>query len=164
LVEVADSTGSRILRADDNSVLAEDAESPAVSPDGATLAFLRQPKGRGSLWIVHTNTLSAASPNASSDPPTRLTSDDYDVRSVSFLRSGSLLFLAKHDGQFSLYSVKPGSAPTLFFGPREIASFAVSLDENLIAFTELIRNRWQLAALDTHSGRVSVLPVRSPMA
>jgi Tol biopolymer transport system component len=103
------------------------------------------------------NTLAGGSPHVSSDPPTRVTGDDYDVRSVSFLRSGSLLFLAKHDGRFGLYSVKRGSPPALFFGPREIASFAVSPDEDRIAFTELIRNRWQLATLDTHSGRVTVL-------
>lgn len=157
LLEIADSAGSRILHAYDDSVVAQDAESPAISPDGATLAFLREPKGRGSLWIARMNALASGSPHASSDPPTRLTGDDYDVRSVSFLRSGALLFLAKHDGQFGLYSVKPGSSPALFFGPREIASFAVSPDEDRIAVTALIHNRWQLATLDTHSARVTVL-------
>jgi hypothetical protein len=158
LLEIADSGGSRILHTDDNSIVAQDAESPAVSPDGTTLAFLREPKGRGRLWIAHMSTSGGGSgAHASSDPPVRVTGDDYDVRSVSFMRSGALLFLAKRKGEFSLYSVQPGSPPALFFGPREMASFAVSPDEDRIAFTELIRNRWQLAALDTHSGRVTVL-------
>lgn len=157
LLEIADSSGSRILRADDNSIITQDSESPAVSPDGATLAFLREPKGRGRLWIAHMHTAPSGGARTSLDPPVRVTSDDYDVRSVSFMRSGALLFLARRNGEFSLYSVQPGSSPALVFGPREMASFAVSPDEDGIAFTELIRNRWQLAALDTHSGRVTVL-------
>ena len=40
---------------------------------------------------------------------------------------------------------------------QAIASFVVSPDERSIAFTQLVRNRWQLSLLDTHSHRITQL-------
>jgi len=149
-VEVADTSGSRVLRAADRTVVARDAESPAISWDGRQLAFLRERKGLGSLWIVPL----AGDPGKAA----RLTGEDYDVRGLSFLRSGALLFLARHDGRTVLYTVARGGTPALFFSPEtEIASFAVSPDERRITLTELIGHRWQLAVWEVSSRRVSVL-------
>ena len=147
-LEFADSTGSRILNASDRSIVAEDAESPAISSDGKTMAFLRRQKGRGSIWTTHLN----------DSLPTRITGDDYDVRSASFVTSGAILFLAKHDGHDGLFTVLPGAQPIPFFSAKEqIESFAASPDEHLIAFTQLIRSRRQLVVLNTLTHRVNVL-------
>jgi dipeptidyl aminopeptidase/acylaminoacyl peptidase len=88
----------------------------------------------------------------------RLTGEDYDVRGLSFLRSGALLFLAKHEGSTGLFSIKSGAVPSLFFSPgAEVASFSVSPDEHYIALTERIHNRWQLALLDVPNHRIKLL-------
>lgn len=148
--ETADVSGSRILRVSDHATVAEDAESPAISSDGKQLAFVREQKGRGSLWIA-----SLASPQSS---PVRVTSDEYDVREVSFLRSGDLLFLARHDGRSRLFTVAREDSPhTIFSTDAEIASFAVSPDEHRIAVTQLIQNRWQLAVAELQSSHAAVL-------
>jgi hypothetical protein len=139
------------VRKSDGAVIARNAESPAISQDGRQLAFLRERKGHGSLWL--TPLADAEQPV----PPLRLTEDSYDVRSVSFLRSDLLLFLARHDGQTGIFTVKPGGSPEPFFSTgKEIASFAVS-PEQRIAFTELVHNRWQLAVWEPSSRTESML-------
>lgn len=152
--EVADSSGSRIVRGSDLAPVIGDAESPAISADGNQLAFIREHKGRGSLWATPLGVEASLKPPA----PVRLTGEDYDVRDISFLRSGALLFLAKHGGSTGLFSIQTGATPSPFFSPgAEIANFSVSPDERYMAFTERIHNRWQLAVLDMSNRQVKVL-------
>ncbi|MEG9438191.1 DUF2029 domain-containing protein [Edaphobacter sp. HDX4] len=152
--EVADSSGSRIVRGPDLALIAEDAESPAISLDRDQLAFIREHKGQGSLWTMPLR----SEDSLGSTLPVRLTGEDYDVRGLSFLRSGALLFLAKHEGSTGLFSIKSAAAPSLFFSPgAEIASFSVSPDEGYLALTERIHNRWQLAILDVPNRRIKLL-------
>jgi hypothetical protein len=149
LVEIADATGSRVVRSSDAITLANDAESPAVSRDGLTLAYIREVKGRGYL---RTSELS---------PPHRdlqLTDESYDVRQASFLGSERLVVAAKHNEHISLFIVSPGQQFSPFFSAAgDIGGFAISPDDRLIAFTELVRSRWQLAVLEMQSGRVTTL-------
>ena len=146
-VELPDDSGSRIIRASNLSTVVEDAESPTISTDDTTLAFLRERKGRGSLWTIP---LGEAAANHSR--PTLLSDDSYDVRGAQFLRSGALLFVAKHNGRLALFTVTPGNPPAPFFSsPTDIGSFAISPDENHIAFTQLTNNRWQLVLMDPHT-------------
>jgi hypothetical protein len=152
--EVADASGSRIVRASDLGLVMEDAEYPAISVDGNQLAFIRERKGRGSLWTMPMSLEDSLRPPSAM----RLTAEDYDVRDLSFLRSGALLFLASHEGSTGLFSLHPGAAPVPFFSSAaEIANFALSPDERHIAFTKRIHNRWQLAVLDMSTRRVEVL-------
>jgi hypothetical protein len=153
-IEVADASGSRIVHGSDLALVMEDAESPAISVDGNQLAFIRERKGRGSLWIMPLGLKDSLKPPS----PMRLTGEDYEVRDLSFLRSGALLFLAKHERSAGLFAIRSGTAPVSFFSPQaEIASFAVSPDERRIALTEQIHNRWQLAVLDVSNRGVTVL-------
>jgi hypothetical protein len=159
LLEEASATGSRIIRAADRSVVVEDAESPAISPDRRTLAFLRESKGHGTLWIT---ALSQQPDTASSALANSATSvvgpKDFDVRSASFLDSRDLLFVAKYHGHLGLFTIVPGSRPVpLLAGDADIGSVAVSPDEHRIALTELIHNRWQLLTLDLRSYRQTLL-------
>ena len=156
LLELADDTGSKIVSGpgslpSHSQLLIQDAESPAISPDSNSIAFIRERKGRGSLWIAH---LEAPTPT----PPTQLLDDSYDVRNISFRRSGEILFTAKINGRQSLFSLTPGNPPHPLYAPDEdIASFALSPDERLIAFTSLRHNRWQLSYLDTATHQETLL-------
>ena len=155
LFETADSSGSHIRQAFDTTTIVEDAQSPAISEDDRSLAFIREDKGRGSLWI---EPLRDPQAQTAASTPTRLTSGNYDVRATSFLRSGLLLFAAKVNRRVSLFTVAAGSQPTLFFSSTEdIGSFAVSPNERLFTFTMLVHDRWQLATLDTLSHQVTLL-------
>jgi len=150
-VEIADTSASRVIRSTDGKILAEDAESPVISEDDDQLGFIRESRGRGSLWAA---SLSAAQLHS----PSLVLGDDYNVLQASFLRSGEFLLLAKHDGIAKLYTVTPGSLPVPFFtSGSDIASFSISPDRRSLVFTELIHNRWQLAVLTLSSGRVKVL-------
>jgi hypothetical protein len=149
LVEVADVDGSRIVRSSDGAVVAVDAEMPAISPDGRAMAYIREVRGRGILLVA--NLLAKGSATA-------LTGEGYDVRQAGFPDTDRLLFVAKHEGHLRLFMAVPGGEPRLFFSATgDIGAFAVSPDARSIVFTELIRDRWQLAVLDTRSSQVRTL-------
>lgn len=149
-VELAGEGGSVIVQGSDGSVLSQDAESPVFSVDGGMFAFVRERKGHGSLWI--------APLGASRDPATRETTDEFDVRQAAFIRSGALVLLAKHHHHAMLYTLVPSAAPASFLSTNgDIGSFAIAPDERRIAFTELVRNRWQLMVFDRQLSRTTQL-------
>lgn len=152
IVELADSSGSRLVKITPtgNSILAFDAESPAVSPDEQWMAFIRENKGHGTLWTMplQKNTRDA----------TQIVDDAYDVRDVAFAGSGQWLFTAVRKGQAGIYRIMPGSAPSLISAPDEsVEAPAVSPDGQRIAYEKLIGNRWQLSYLDTVTGQERTL-------
>jgi WD40-like Beta Propeller Repeat len=164
LLELADLTGSRIVRVPTpNSpaqTLIPNAESPAISPDGQTIAFLRERKGRATLWTAHLT-------NEAATHQTQITGDTYDVYQATFLPTANspntLLFTAKQKkdekdkdekpGLLTLFLAVPGFPPHPLAPGEEIASFAPDPTSSLIAITRLLHNRWQLGTLDpiTHS-------------
>lgn len=165
LLEVADAGGSRIIRDSGELPISQgtgvaqlhiqDAESPAVSADGRSVAFIREKRGKGTLWVTHFATAMAMAENVQ---PVEVVGDAYDVRNALFLRSGILIFVAKANQRLSLFSVSPGSLPNRLSNANEdIASFAVSADEKFIAFTKLIDNRWQLGFMNTGSSHEKML-------
>jgi len=148
--ELAERGHSRIVRADDATTVAEDAESPAISNDGRSLLFLREDKGRGSLWVVP---IDHADRTAT---PTRLTDDSYDVRFAAWLGEDPI-FAAKHDGHIRLFKLGSREPTIPFASSTDIGSFAVSADHSRIALTTLIHNRWQLAVLRLSDNRTAML-------
>ena len=157
LMEVADKTGSSlvVVRPDQPPApLLADAESPAISSDGVSLAFIREVKGRGALWFARLRQPSGTLWSG----PTLLTDQSYDVRDVSFATPDWLLFTAKVDGRLSIFSVHPGSQPRVFLSDGvDVESPAVSRDARLVAFTKLVRGRWQLGYLDVATGHERLL-------
>jgi hypothetical protein len=146
-IEMADTESSRIIRLSDGSVIAEDAESPRISPDGRTLAFIREYKGRGALYV-------ADSESVGKQAPLRLTTDDYDVRSIAWKSEGYLLFAGKHHGSFGLFkSLRQESTPALL-SSMEIGSFSISPDGSRLAISQLVHSRWQLAILNLSSNEL----------
>jgi hypothetical protein len=160
LVETATRGGSQLIVAPlDNgsgqkAPLMQDAESPAFSPDGRTLAFIREVRGRGSLWIV-----SLQSPlGPPSGSPVQLTGAGYDVRNFALAPSGRIVFAAKSGDHISLFLWAPGSSPREFLPNLvDVDSPAISPDERLIAFTRRARNRWQLAYVNSQTGAEQTL-------
>ena len=151
LVELADKNGSRVAIVAANGVSSEsipDAESPAISSDGTVVAFLRETKGRGSLWL--------ARPTASA--PLQIVDSSYDIRDATFAPSGWILFAAKREGRERIFSLKAGGQPRVFLsGDKDADSPAVSPDGRLVAFRELVRNRWQLGYVDVATGHEQML-------
>ena len=151
LLELADSTGSRIVAMPSGRLLITNAESPAISSDGRSVAFIREKKGRGTLWISRLDhPLSAY----------QIAGDAYDVRDVTFAPSGLIMFAAKVNGRISIFSMIPGDEPRLFSSPDEdVDSPAVSPDERLVAFRKLVHSRWQLGYLNMGTGEEKMLTV-----
>lgn len=158
-IELADVTGSRIVRASDGTTILSDAESPAVSVDGTHLAFIRERKGAGSLWELDANQARHGSfLSLSSLPKPLIAEPQYDVRSASFFHSDDILFVAQHFGKLRLFLLQPGHGPVPFIDlTEEIGAVAVSPDQRVIAFTKLVKNRWQLGLLDVESRHHAVL-------
>jgi hypothetical protein len=146
LLELADKTGSRIVMAPSGRVLISDAESPAISPDEKAVAFIRETKGKGALWI--------ARPGSA----LRMTDSVYDVRAVSFAPAGWLMFAASVKGRISLFRMIPEAQPIIFSSPDEdVDSPAISPDGRLVAFTKLQHNRWQLGYVGLLSGKETMI-------
>src|SRR5262249_53821501 len=101
-VEVAGPT-SRIIPIDLNyqpdsagpfSIAVEKAEQPVTSPDGRWLMFIREVRGRGSLWIK----------NLEADKERELVTPEHDVLEAAFT----------HDGAEIIFSAQPHGEPALF--------------------------------------------------
>jgi hypothetical protein len=166
LLELSDAAGSRIARVTRDDLaserqgvlhagtLVQDAESPAISADGRWLAFIRERKGRGAIWIAHYDGVTAA-------PPVQAIDDSFNVYTVAFLPSGDLIFNAGRDGtdgRPGLFVATRGQPPRLLSATREeIGAFALSPNRQLIAFTKLEHNRRQLGYLNPATAHETML-------
>jgi Glycosyltransferase family 87/WD40-like Beta Propeller Repeat len=155
VLELANATGSHIvsLPAEVSSatlsqtglgVLA--AESPAVSPDGSLIAYLREEgKGKHSLWLAH---LKYGSDQVNIVNASQVVSSLYDVRDVTFAGSGNLMFSARMGNKTDIFKDSPGREPTVLIAESEdVDSPAVSPDEEFVVFRKLLHNRWQLVLM-----------------
>lgn len=157
-LEVA-SRASRIVRVPDGSaqvaagdcpVEVDDAEQPAVSPDGRWLAFLREVRGRGGLWIVDRGTRSAAR---------ELVGAERDVSEFAVLDGGGVVYAARDGGTTGLFRLgpEPGAAVTTIAAERPARYPAVSPDGHWLAYSHLEHGAWQLELLDLRDGAKQAL-------
>jgi hypothetical protein len=148
VVEVADASGSWLRSSTNPSLpLVRDAESPAFSEDGSEVVFIRETKGRGSLWNM-VGQHSAA----------QLTDATYDVRNFSLAPSGTIFFSANVKGKMLVFQREPDGVVTdLAMGLNNMDEPAISPDEQRIAITTEIGHRRQLAVVDRQTGRRSML-------
>jgi hypothetical protein len=151
-VELA-TVSSRIVRfsLDENDprpgimvVEAENAEKPAVSADGRWLAFIRESKGRGSLWVEE---LQAGPGGASRNPTQRqLSPADLDVLEAAFDPTDSIVFSARRStGSPALFETAADGGhvnPMSASAPRRFP--AVSPDGHWLAFSQREASNWQL--------------------
>jgi hypothetical protein len=154
--EVATSSGSRVVRfspalpqtsADDLTVEAEDAEQPIASPDGDLLAFIRQVKGRNSLWI---RPILAERAEAAAVRERQVAGSDYDVREAAFFPDHRIVFSSRREGRFRLYEVNPTSEAIQEMSvPTCSARYpAISPDGEWIAFSCEHGGTWQIHVMD----------------
>ena len=130
------------------------AESPALSSDGATLAFIREIKGRGTIWSVRLDPQTGFP----ASEPGLIVDNGFDARDVSFTPAGLLLFTARAGNRSRIFSVVPGVQPRVFVPSEEsVDSPAVSPDGRWLAYRRLHRDRWQLAYLNLTTGQSGTL-------
>jgi len=148
-IETADSRGSRITRitlggAAPGRCVIDDAEAPALFEDGNTLAFIRENKGHGSLWITGTQSCGVSGPEA-----IRITPDDIDVRAVNSSPDGKFLVSAITPLGAELFSVlRTSTMDPVLQSPMAFGSSGLSQDGKRLVTSQLVANRWQLAIFD----------------
>jgi Glycosyltransferase family 87/WD40-like Beta Propeller Repeat len=144
LVELA-GPNSRIIRIDLNErpesgrpfpVEVENAEQPVVSPDGRWLLFMREVRGRGSLWIK----------DREADTERELVTPEHDVLEAAFASDGAeIIFSAQPRGEPALFKTgRASSAITqVTFGSGSRYP-AVSPDGRWMAYSRLHSGNWQI--------------------
>jgi Glycosyltransferase family 87/WD40-like Beta Propeller Repeat len=178
-VELA-SEGSQIVRfsvdaneltVDQFATQAQDAEKPAVSMDGRWLAFIRESKGRGTLWVRE---LPQGPRGAAGDLRERQVSgSELDVLDAAFDPWDEITFSARPRGrQPALFRTKPESASVAEESAPAPRRFpAVSPDGRWLAFSQRERSHWDLWVQDrqtraerrlTHSECNSIAPAWYP--
>jgi hypothetical protein len=125
------------------------AESPVVSPDGRWLAYLREERGRNSIWLH--------APDQPESIDRRVTPTEGNVMEMSFLPNGSLIYSAESNGgRPGLFLVdQAGSISSL--GSDEARYPAISPDGHWLAFSKLQSGNWHLWLRDLHNDQTSRL-------
>lgn len=150
-IESADASGSRITRASQEEVttgncVIVDAEAPALSVDGSILAFIRENKGNGSVWI--TKPASCAESRAGMQA-VRVTPQGIDVRALSASPDGGFIVCTVTSQGAGLFVISPDNTMTsLLQSPAPIGSAAISADGRSLVVSQLVANRWQLVAVN----------------
>lgn len=157
LLELADASGSQIIevpaamkatpRIVEIPLRFPDAETPAISPDGSIVAYLKEDaRGRHSLWTAYRQ---FHSDQAGFADPVQVLPSSYDVRDVTLSRSGSIVFTAKTAPTTQIFTINPGRQPIVLISEKEdVDSPAISPDERSLVFRTLLHSRWQLTIMD----------------
>lgn len=122
---------------------AEDAEQPVVSRDLHWLAFVRETKGKGRLWVKALQRDPDGEKMNSRVRP--LSPAGFDVLDVAFAPDDRIVFSARHSGPPRLFTILPDSSVIAFqhgIGPRRYPAF--SPDGRWLVFSQLERGNWQL--------------------
>jgi hypothetical protein len=145
-----DTTESNPERLD---VEAEGAEKPTVSQDGRWLAFIRESRGWGSLWVKN---LRPNTGDRSSRLEWQLSPPDLNVLDAAFYAADRIIFSARRSGQPAFFTTGPylhEVSPERPLKPRRFPS--ASPDGRWLAFSQLELSNWQLwiRDLDTQEER-----------
>jgi hypothetical protein len=154
--EVATKNGSQIVRFKSGGPLsanqprtieASDAEQPVVSPRGELLAYIREVRGRGSLWIRQIEVgEEATQPSAERE----LAGSGYDVREAAFSPDNQIVFSSWQQGRYKLYFADPQAGTVAELTPVSCSARypAVSPDGQWMAFSCERGGVWQLVAMN----------------
>jgi Tol biopolymer transport system component len=138
---MADESGSRVVLDDAPGAQIANADYPALSPDGLSLTYIRETKGRGSLWLANVGPTSGTS--------TEVVGPPYDVRDAAFAPSGAVIFTARINGSTNIYQITPGGPLAVLVDDKEeVESANASPDGQRLVFRKLLHDRWQLMVMD----------------
>lgn len=151
-VELA-GTASRIIRfsldglgfpAGPPAVVVESGEKPTVSPDGRWLLFIREDRGRGSLWIkgLHPDAEHAHLLNRE----WQWVPSDYDVLEATVFPDDLVVFAARPEGQSNLFMGRILQLRFIAAPPRggPVRYPAASPDGQWLAYCMEEKGDWQL--------------------
>lgn len=153
--EVA-STNSRVVRFEATEKASKGAaivtevdegEQPTVSADGHWLAYIREVRGRGSLWIRRVDGLeSEVKPGGERE----IAGQQYDVREVAFSPEDQVVFSSWQTKQYRLFSIdlRTSLIAALTSVGCSARYPAFSPDGQWIAFSCERRGVWQLTAMN----------------
>jgi Glycosyltransferase family 87/WD40-like Beta Propeller Repeat len=130
---------------------AQDAEKPAVSMDGRWLAFIRESKGRGTLWVKQL--LPDPRDTGADSSEMQVSGSELDVLEQAFDPQDEVVFSARPRGRPpGLFRTKPeftSVAEESASAPRRFP--AVSPDGRWLAFSQREGSYWQLWVQDRQS-------------
>lgn len=119
-------------------------QSPIISADGTTVAYLRQIDGRKQLFVRSLGTTDASEQ--------QLTYPPFNVYEATFLTANDLVISGTHPG-LSPMLYRLGRAGTLTRLVDEEARYpSTSPDGRWLAFSEFVNGNWNLHLLDLQSG------------
>lgn len=132
-------------------VEAEDAEQPAVSRDGKWLAFIRETRGRGQLWIKGLPPQTGAASSAVEWP---VESGAREVLEASFFPDDRVVFAAQDGPSAALFALDPATrrvSPLTL--PWESTRYpAVSPDGQWLAYSQAAKGSWRLWVMSLATG------------
>jgi len=135
---------SAILSTREGQNSIQQAESPAASPDGKWLAFLREDRGRARIWLRSLN-----QPTEADKPLTPL---QFNVFEMSFQPAGNLIFSAESGGQPGLFITdQVGNIHPLNINDARYP--AVSLDGHWLAYSQFQHGNWNLWLRNLDDGK-----------
>jgi hypothetical protein len=158
--EIASTSASRIVRFDPTGTPASgwtmttevnDAENPVISAHGDLLAYIREVRGRGSLWLHSPTSQVVGTPSV---PECQLAGLQYDVREAAFSPDGEIVFSSWQLERYRLYAVnlQSGAVAELTSVMCSARYPAVSPDGEWMAFSCERGGVWQLMALKRSTG------------
>jgi hypothetical protein len=146
-LEAADKNGSRIVFKSAPALEIRNAEYPALSADGSSLAYIREERGRGRLWVARLASSSDGVLTATDRE--EIVGGPYDVRDAAFAPSGAIIFTGRINGSTSIYQTTPEGPLVVLVGDKEeVESANASPDGQRLVFRKLLHNRWQLVMMD----------------
>jgi len=136
---------------DQISIQEQDAEKPTVSMDGKWLAFIRESKGRGTLWVKELPRDTRSEGADSVERP--VSGNDLDALEATFDPEDGIIFAARRRGQRpALFRTRPEvSSVTQESAPAPRRFPAVSPDGQWLAFSQLESGNWELWLQNRHT-------------
>jgi len=133
-------------------VEAEDAEKPSVSADGRWLAFIRETRGQGSLWVKDVRRGSGVVPREATEK--QISPAELDVLDAAFGVGDDIVFSATgSSGSPALFETTPDRGDFVLDRERAPRRFpALSPDGRWLAFSQREGSNWQLWVRDLASG------------
>jgi hypothetical protein len=118
------------------------AESPALSPDGRSLVFLREVKGAGCAWMVHLDESGRVL-----DAPFLVTPVGLNVSDASYAGPDVILFSALENGVSRLFVAHSGETPRRIYAVSDaMDSPTVDTENGLLIYRQLRGGYWRLFA------------------